>query len=61
MLPVVLSVCPLVDLTNMYFAKVAESIDTPFRVVGRVELRYHVYGDPTSPHENRLFEITVCS
>ena len=39
-LSVGLSVCPLV--TNVYFAKTAESIEMPFGVTGWLGLRYNV-------------------
>jgi len=48
------SVCPLV--TNVYFAKMAESIEMLFGVVGQVGLRYDVVnGDVTSPWEGQFF------
>ena len=49
-----LSVCPLV--TKVYFAKSAESIEVPFRVLGRLRLRYDVVnGEPTSTREGHFF------
>ena len=52
-LSVGLSVCPLV--TNVYFAKTAELIEMPFRVVGWLGLRYDVVnGEPTSPREGHF-------
>ena len=52
-LSVGLSVYPLV--TNVYFAKTAESIKMPFGVVGRLGLRYDVVnGETTSPREGHF-------
>jgi len=52
-LSVGLSVYRLV--TNVYFAKMAESIEMLFRVVGRLGLRYDVVNrEPTSPREGRF-------
>jgi len=52
-LSVGLSVCPLV--TNVYFAKTAESIEMPFGVVGWLGLRYDVVnGEPTSLREGHF-------
>jgi len=52
-LTVSLSVCPLV--TNVYFAKTAESIEMPFGVMGWLRLRYDVVnGETTSPWEGHF-------
>jgi len=45
-LSVGLSVCPLV--TNVYFAKTAESMEMPFGVVGQLRLRYDVVNGETT-------------
>ena len=47
---IALSVCPLV--TNMYFAKTADSIEMPFGVVGR---RSHVLDEVKIPCEKGIF------